>query len=132
MYPQSMFLSKSKENIKHFLLNVFNFYNFCISHGRVFVMSCLLHLSQTVRQRNQLRAWNMRCYRIGLAGYRIIGCNTRTGIKLCLKRYVFFFWRCKREKNVKKKNQTVGRLFSLQPHCGAMNVITNEYPQSMF
>ena len=40
MYPQSV-LSKNKKNIKIFLMNIFFFYNFknfCILHGRVFVM----------------------------------------------------------------------------------------------
>ena len=42
VYPQSMFLSKNKKNIKHFLLENFYFFygykNLCILHGRVFVM----------------------------------------------------------------------------------------------
>ena len=42
-YPQSMFCSKNKKNIKFFQLNFFIFYNFkylFILHGHVFVMFC--------------------------------------------------------------------------------------------
>ena len=40
-YPQSMFWSKNKKNVKIFLLKIFIFHNFkslCILHGHVFVM----------------------------------------------------------------------------------------------
>ena len=39
--PTIYVLSKNKENIEHFLLKIFIFYNFinhCILHGQVFVM----------------------------------------------------------------------------------------------
>ena len=44
MYPQSMFLSKSKINVKNFILKIFNFYNLrkiCIHvlHEHVFIMA---------------------------------------------------------------------------------------------
>ena len=42
MYPQSMFWSKNKKNIKKFLQKMFMFYSFknpCILHGQVFVMN---------------------------------------------------------------------------------------------
>ena len=49
MYPQSMFWSKNKKNSKFFLLKIFIFYNFknfCILHGHVFVM--LYYYSETL------------------------------------------------------------------------------------
>ena len=45
MYPQSMFLSKNKKNIRICLLKIFifdNFKNLCIFHGPVFVMLTVL------------------------------------------------------------------------------------------
>ena len=46
VYPQSMFWSKNKKNIKIFLLKIFNFYNLgkmCILQGLIFVMTYKPH-----------------------------------------------------------------------------------------
>ena len=52
MYPQSMFWSKNKKNVNFFfLLKIFIFYyfkNFCILHGRVFVMLYLVGVKNVV------------------------------------------------------------------------------------
>ena len=50
VYPQSMFWSKNKKNIKNFLLEIFTFYNLrkiCILHGHVFVMFLIPCLCST-------------------------------------------------------------------------------------
>ena len=46
-YPQSMFWSKNKKNIRNFLMKIFLFYNLknlCILHGHVFIIISVMHV----------------------------------------------------------------------------------------